>query len=90
MLVPEINLTPQLDALVRARFPCATVVTLHSGLNESERLHSWLAAQSGDAGIVLGTRLAIFTPLPKLGFDRRRRGARCLVQANGRAALFGA
>jgi primosomal protein N' (replication factor Y) (superfamily II helicase) len=67
VLVPEINLTPQLDALVRARFPCATVIALHSGLNESERLHGWLAGQSGEAAIVLGTRLAIFTPLPKLG-----------------------
>lgn len=67
LLVPEINLTPQLDALVRARFPDATVVSLHSGLNENERLQGWLAAQSGRAHIVLGTRLAIFTPLPDLG-----------------------
>jgi len=67
VLVPEINLTPQLEALVRTRFPSATIVSLHSGLNESERLHGWLAAQSGSAAIVLGTRLAIFTPLPKLG-----------------------
>jgi primosomal protein N' (replication factor Y) len=67
LLVPEINLTPQLEALVRARFPATTIVSLHSGLNESERLHGWLAAQSGSAGIVIGTRLAIFTPLPNLG-----------------------
>ena len=67
LLVPEINLTPQLEAVVRARFPAANVVALHSGLNESERLHGWIAAQSGLAGIVLGTRLAIFTPLPRLG-----------------------
>jgi primosomal protein N' (replication factor Y) len=67
LLVPEINLTPQLETLVRARFPTAMLVSLHSGLNESERLHGWLAAQSGAAGIVLGTRLAIFTPLPNLG-----------------------
>jgi primosomal protein N' (replication factor Y) len=67
LLVPEINLTPQLEALVRARFPATLLVSLHSGLNESERLHNWLAAQSGVAGIVLGTRLAVFTPLPKLG-----------------------
>ncbi len=67
LLVPEINLTPQLEALVRTRFPATAIVSLHSGLNESERLHGWLAAQSGAAGIVLGTRLAIFTPLPKLG-----------------------
>ena len=67
LLVPEINLTPQLDALVRARFPATHIVSLHSGLNEGERLRGWLAAQSGMAGIVLGTRLAVFTPLPKLG-----------------------
>ena len=67
VLVPEINLTPQLEALVRARFPTTPIVSLHSGLNESERLHGWIRAQSGQAGIVLGTRLAIFTPLPKLG-----------------------
>ncbi|MDP2706689.1 MAG: primosomal protein N' [Burkholderiales bacterium] len=67
LLVPEINLTPQLEALVRTRFPDTPIVALHSGLNESERLHNWLAAQSGTAGIVLGTRLAVFTPLPGLG-----------------------
>jgi primosomal protein N' (replication factor Y) len=67
VLVPEINLTPQLDALVSARFPTTLIVSLHSGLNESERLRGWLAAQAGEAGIVLGTRLAIFTPLPTLG-----------------------
>lgn len=67
LLVPEINLTPQLEALVRMRFPDTPLVALHSGLNESERLHNWLAAQSGAAGIVLGTRLAVFTPLPGLG-----------------------
>jgi primosomal protein N' (replication factor Y) len=67
LLVPEINLTPQLEGLVRARFANTLTVSLHSGLSESERLQSWLAAQSGAAGIVLGTRLAIFTPLPNLG-----------------------
>ncbi|HXD51142.1 MAG TPA: primosomal protein N', partial [Burkholderiales bacterium] len=67
VLVPEINLTPQLEALVSARFPTILIVSLHSGLNESERLRGWLAAQAGEAGVVLGTRLAIFTPLPTLG-----------------------
>jgi primosomal protein N' (replication factor Y) len=66
VLVPEINLTPQLDALIRARFPTTVTVSLHSGLNDSERLRGWLSAQSGGAGIVLGTRLAVFTPLPQL------------------------
>jgi primosomal protein N' (replication factor Y) (superfamily II helicase) len=67
LLVPEIALTPQLEALVRARFPGVPAVSLHSGLNESERLAHWLAAQSGRARIVLGTRLAVFTPMAELG-----------------------
>jgi primosomal protein N' (replication factor Y) len=67
MLVPEIALTPQLEALVRARFPDVVVASLHSGLAEGERLAHWRAAQSGRARIVLGTRLAVFAPLPELG-----------------------
>jgi primosomal protein N' (replication factor Y) (superfamily II helicase) len=67
LLVPEIALTPQLEALVRDRFPGAALTTLHSGLNESERLEHWRAAQAGQARVVLGTRLAVFTPLPGLG-----------------------
>ena len=67
ILVPEINLTPQLEAVFRKRFPTTSLVSLHSGLNNSERLQGWLHAQHGEAGIILGTRLAIFTPLPKLG-----------------------
>lgn len=67
ILVPEINLTPQLEAVFRARFPATYLVSLHSKLSPVERMHGWLQAQRGEAGIVLGTRLAIFTPLPKLG-----------------------
>ncbi len=67
LLVPEISLTPQLEATVRGRFPDTKVVSLHSGLNETERLNHWIAAQSGEARIVLGTRLAVFAPLPELG-----------------------
>ena len=67
LLVPEISLTPQLEATVRGRFPHTHVVSLHSGLNETERLKHWIAAQSGAARIVLGTRLAVFAPLPELG-----------------------
>ncbi|MDR3410124.1 MAG: primosomal protein N' [Formivibrio sp.] len=66
VLVPEINLTPQLVDRFRARFPAARIVSLHSGLNETERAIGWLAAQSGEADIVLGTRLAVFTPMPNL------------------------
>ena len=67
LLVPEINLSPQLEAWLKQRFPKSRVVSLHSGLNDSERLENWLAAQSGDAQVILGTRLAVFTPIPKLG-----------------------
>jgi primosomal protein N' (replication factor Y) len=67
VLVPEIALTPQLEALVGRRFPATRTVSLHSGLAESERLEHWRAAHSGEARIVLGTRLAVFTPLPELG-----------------------
>jgi primosomal protein N' (replication factor Y) len=66
ILVPEINLTPQLEANVRARFPGLLVATLHSGLAEGERLVSWLAAHHGHARIVLGTRLAVLASLPRL------------------------
>ena len=67
LLVPEITLTPQLEALVRERFPSTPLVSLHSALNETERLKHWLAAQAGYARIVLGTRLAVLAPLPQLG-----------------------
>jgi primosomal protein N' (replication factor Y) len=66
ILVPEINLTPQLEANVRARFPGVAVATLHSGLGEGERMTHWLAAHLGQARIVLGTRLAILASLPHL------------------------
>lgn len=67
VLVPEINLTPQLVSRFYARFPQAKIVNLHSGLNETERAVAWLAAQAGEADIVLGTRLSVFTPMPRLG-----------------------
>ncbi len=67
VLVPEINLTPQTEARFRARFPEAGIVSLHSQLGEGERLKNWLLAENGEARIVLGTRLAVFVPLPRLG-----------------------
>jgi len=67
LLVPEINLTPQLEARVIARFPEAGLVSLHSELTEAARSRNWRAAFEGRARIVLGTRLAVFTPLPELG-----------------------
>jgi len=66
VLVPEINLTPQLEANIRARFPGLMLATLHSSLSEGERMLHWLAAHQGRARIVLGTRLAILSSLPKL------------------------
>jgi len=57
VLVPEINLTPQLEARFRSRLPEYPLVSLHSNLSESERLHHWQLAQSGMAKIVIGTRL---------------------------------
>jgi primosomal protein N' (replication factor Y) (superfamily II helicase) len=65
-MVPEINLTPQLEANIRARFPGLEVATLHSGLAEGERLRHWLAAHLGRARIILGTRLAVLASLPHL------------------------
>ena len=67
LLVPEINLTPQLEAALEQRFGRAALVTLHSGVAEGERLQRWLRAVRGEAAIIAGTRLAVFTPLPRLG-----------------------
>ena len=70
VMVPEINLTPQLESRFRARFDAlfgvGAVVCLHSGMTPAQRLKSWLAAHSGVARIVLGTRMAIFASLPAL------------------------
>ncbi len=66
LLVPEIGLTPQLINRVNARFQ-VTLATLHSRLNDSERLCHWLRAKRGEADILIGTRSSVFTPLPRLG-----------------------
>ena len=66
VLVPEIGLTPQTVARFKSRFHC-DVALLHSGLNDSKRLQAWQHAQTGKASIVIGTRSAIYTPLPRLG-----------------------
>ncbi len=58
LLVPEINLTPQLEARVRARFPEETIVTLHSSCSELERADAWLAIHEGRARILVGTRMS--------------------------------
>jgi primosomal protein N' (replication factor Y) len=66
MMVPEINLTPQLEARVKARFGDTGVVSMHSGMTGPQRLKSWLAAHQGSARIVLGTRMSIFASMPHL------------------------
>jgi primosomal protein N' (replication factor Y) len=66
VMVPEINLTPQLEARFGERFGTAAVVSLHSGMTNPQRLASWLAAHSGAARIVLGTRMAVFASMPTL------------------------
>ena len=66
LLVPEINLTPQLERRVRTYFPNKKMVVLHSGVSEKVRGISWYEAMTGKAQIILGTRLAALTPLPNL------------------------
>jgi primosomal protein N' (replication factor Y) len=67
VLVPEIGLTPQLLARFRQRFGSEAVAVMHSGLADGERLNVWLSAQSGQAAVVIGTRSAVFVPMPRLG-----------------------
>ena len=67
VLVPEINLTPQLEARFAARFAGVATVSLHSGLTPAQRLRNWLAAHLGEARLVLGTLLAVFASMPQLG-----------------------
>ncbi len=66
LMVPEINLTPQLENRLKKRFPFAHLALLHSDLTNAARAREWLKATSGKANIVLGTRLSIFTPMPQL------------------------
>ena len=72
VLVPEINLTPQLEARFTERFAALlpqplAIVSLHSALTPAQRLQNWMAAHLGRARLVLGTRLAVFASLPDLG-----------------------
>lgn len=65
-LVPEINLTPQLEERIRSHFPDRTVASLHSGLANGERARAWLAGHEKRIQILIGTRMAIFADLPNL------------------------
>lgn len=67
VMVPEINLTPQLEERFQARFGGRSIVSLHSSLTPVQRLRHWLAAHIGLADLVLGTRLAVFASMPRLG-----------------------
>ncbi len=73
VLVPEITLTPQLVSRFERRFAAEgtdahpAIAVLHSGLTDTERLAAWRRARSGQVAIVIGTRSAVFTPLPRLG-----------------------
>lgn len=88
LLVPEINLTPQLEARVRGRFAGLTVVTMHSNLAPMERARSWLAVHEGKARSGRHAH-GCFRELSKaLACDRRRR-ARSELQGGRRDALFG-
>ncbi|WP_313344471.1 primosomal protein N' [Stenotrophomonas sp.] len=66
VLVPEIGLTPQTLARFRTRLGIPVHV-LHSGLNDNERARVWAAAARGEAQVIVGTRSAVFTPLPNAG-----------------------
>jgi primosomal protein N' (replication factor Y) (superfamily II helicase) len=66
VLVPEIGLAPQTLARFRQRFSVA-IAELHSSVSQGERLRDWHAAATGEARILIGTRLAVFTPMPDLG-----------------------
>ena len=66
ILVPEINLTPQLEDRFTSRFSSYSVISLHSQLTQKKRLENWEQAKNGKAQIIIGTRLSVFTPFKNL------------------------
>ncbi len=66
ILVPEISLTPQLTQRFKQRLN-VPIAAMHSGLNDKQRLCAWVMAAENKAPVVIGTRSALFTPMPKLG-----------------------
>ncbi|NOL48723.1 primosomal protein N' [Pelistega europaea] len=70
-LVPEINLTPQFEQILRQRFEPLygeqAIAIMHSGLSDGERLQAWVNMQRGVTKVILGTRMSIFAPLDNLG-----------------------
>ena len=67
LMVPEIGLTPALQMQLQRRFPGQPIAVLHSEMTDAARASHWRAAASGRARIILGTRLAVLAPLPRLG-----------------------
>jgi primosomal protein N' (replication factor Y) len=67
ILVPEIGLTPQLVGRFAKRFAGIPLAVLHSGLTDTQRLEAWRRSHDGSARLVLGTRSAVFAPIPDLG-----------------------
>jgi primosomal protein N' (replication factor Y) len=86
LLVPEIGLAPQTVRRLRERLG-VIVEVLHSNLSEGDRARAWLRARNGSARVILGTRSAVFTPLPQGRPDHRRRRTRQRIQAAGRLSL---
>jgi len=66
IMVPEINLTPQLESSVEQAFPGKKLVVMHSGITDRTRADNWEKAHSGKAQIILGTRMAVATSAPNL------------------------
>lgn len=67
VLVPEINLSPQLQRKFQDRFPNEEIAVMHSSLSDGERLAAWVAIQTQQSKVILGTRMAIFAPVQNLG-----------------------
>jgi len=66
IMVPEINLTPQLEESIRLAFPELALVVLHSGLTDRTRADNWAQASKGQARIILGTRMAVMASITNL------------------------
>ena len=67
LLAPEINLTPQLEQRIRGSLPGVRLVVLHSRMSAGERLRNWIACATGEAQLIVATRLGVFAPAPALG-----------------------
>jgi primosomal protein N' (replication factor Y) len=66
LLVPEINLTPQLEEELKNKFPNKKIAVLHSNVASGKRAQDWLSAHLGEAELIVGTRLSIMASIPNL------------------------